>query len=169
MTLKRQYTIIVDTRERKPLLFPASIAMLDPSSPPHSPKVARVSLTTIKRKLDTGDYALLGYEEDVLVERKGSLREISKNCFHFKDRPRFIRCIERLRDSCKRPYVLLEGSPLEMLRPTKEVPKPYFSVDSLLRILTEYQIGFWFMPANTSAHKRAAGEWLARTLINGVI
>jgi ERCC4-type nuclease len=167
--MKLDWILIQDTREKKPLLFPKTLSMWDPATPAEKPRTARINLHIVKEKLDTADYALQGHENNTLIERKGSLREITKNCFHYKDRQRFLDCVKRLRDSCDNPILLLEGSPALMLKPTKEVTKPYFSVDSLLRILMEYKIGFWFIPSSTIAQRRSAGEWTARALINGVL
>ena len=167
--MQRDWVIIQDTREKKPLLFPKTLAMWDPATSADRPRNIRVNLHVIREKLDTADYALQGHDKSTLIERKGSLREITKNCFHFKDRQRFLDCIKRLRDSCDNPILLLEGTPTLMLKPTKEVPKPHFSVDALLRILMEYKIGFWFIPSTTIANRRAAGEWTARALINGAL
>ena len=167
--MRRDWVITQDTREKKPLLFPRTLSFLDPSHCPTKMRAIRVNIHTVKKKLDTADYALDGDLTGTLIERKGSLREIAKNCLHFKDRQRFIHCLERLSGECENPIILLEGSPLTMLRPVEGVPKPYLAVDALLRLIKEYNIGILFLQSGSMAHRRAAGEWAARTLINGAI
>lgn len=62
--------IIIDTRERKPYIF---------------------GLKSIKKGLKTGDYSLEGYEDRIVVERKG--RADIESCWH---KARFKRELERL-------------------------------------------------------------------------
>ena len=64
--------IIVDTREQKPYKF---------------------SIPTVKRGLSSGDYSIVGYEEDITVERK-SLPDLVRCCG--RDRSRFMDQCNRL-------------------------------------------------------------------------
>lgn len=48
---KRSYTIVIDTREKKPIVFPEFI-------------------NTVKKALNPGDYSILGYENRIAIERK---------------------------------------------------------------------------------------------------
>lgn len=63
--------IVVDTREQKPFKF---------------------SVPTVKKGLTSGDYSIVGYEDDITVERK-SLPDLVRCCG--RDRSRFM-------DQCRR-------------------------------------------------------------------
>jgi hypothetical protein len=112
--------------------------------------------------MKTGDYALDGGA--AVVERKGSLDEITQNLLTPDGRRRFAECCRRLRDETARPLLLLEGlvgTPI--IKPGK--PHPGLAIDSLMRILQEYAIGLMVLPTSTAGQRRAAGEWAARWLI----
>ena len=167
--MDRDYTLIIDTREKQPLIFPANLRVLSGASSPHLARTNLVRLHSKKEKLDTGDYLLRGYETVTMNERKGSLREVATNCLNKNDRKRFIACLERMKDACSEPILLLEGTPLETLRKSKHVPEPGAAVDALMRLLTEYEINLLLLPTSSSAQRLATGEWAARLLINGAI
>lgn len=57
----------------------------------------------IHKKLETGDYSLLGFEDTIAIERKRSVTEIATNAFE----ARFKRCIERL-SQIKHAYIICE-------------------------------------------------------------
>ena len=139
--MKKEWTIIQDTRERKPLKFPANLKMLDDRFPAHN----------------------------TIIERKGSLREIAKNCLNEKDRVRFIKALVKLKDACEHPILMLEGTPLEMERPCPNVPYPACAIDGLMRLIREYKIELLLLPGTTYSHKRACATWVARLLITGAI
>jgi len=167
--LKKEWTIIQDTREKKPLKFPANLKVLDDSFSPTKQRLITVRLHTIKDKLDAGDYLLQGHESSTIIERKGSLREIAKNCLNEKDRIRFIKSLQKLRNACTHPVLMLEGTPLLMEKPCKNVPHPAAAVDGLLRLLREYSIEMILLPGTTYSHRRACANWVARLLITGAI
>jgi len=60
----QKFTPIIDTREQIPLIFDKKYCN-DP----------------IKKKLDTGDYSIVGLEEIFCIERKKSIEEIAGNIF----------------------------------------------------------------------------------------
>lgn len=64
--------IIVDSREQKPYKF---------------------SIPTVKKALNSGDYSIVGYEDDITVERK-SLPDLVRCCG--RDRARFMNQCNRL-------------------------------------------------------------------------
>jgi len=76
--------IVIDTREQLPYQFPC---------------------TTVRAKLDSGDYSLLGYETRVAVERKRPVELFQ--CFT-TDRARFEREYQRLA-SYERAVLVVEG------------------------------------------------------------
>ena len=167
--MKRSWTILKDTREKKPLIFPATLPCLDDTSPPTSKNSLTVRLTVVDSTLTTGDYALLGHENQVLVERKGCLREVAGNCLTKDGRRRFISQVDRLKEAAVHPYLMLEGSPCELSKPVSNVPKPFLALDALQRILLERRVPLLLLPSNTVAARRALGEWVARLLINGAL
>ena len=167
--MKKEWTIVQDTREKKPLKFPANLKVLDDSAPPHKQRIVTVRLHTVQDKLEAGDYLLRGHEGKTIIERKGSLREIAKNCLNEKDRIRFIKAITKLKEACDQPIVMLEGTPLEMERPCKNVPHPAAAIDAFMRLMKEYKIELILLPGKTYSHRRACANWVARMLINGAI
>lgn len=77
--------IIVDTREQKPYNF---------------------TVPTVKKALVSGDYSIVGYEEDITVERK-SLPDLVRCCG--RDRNRFMDQCKRLLDVKHRLLVVEAG------------------------------------------------------------
>ena len=160
--MKREYTILIDEREKKPLTFPEYIVCLDPTRDACHQSGITVRLRTQKRTMKTGDYRIDGHAS--VVERKGSIDEIAQNLLTPDGRRRFADCCRRLRDETARPLLLLEGlvgTPI--IKPGK--PHPGLAIDSLMRILQEYAIGLIVLPTSTAGQRRAAGEWAARWLI----
>tara|TARA_R110002110_G_scaffold70466_1_gene189038 strand:+ start:199 stop:717 length:519 start_codon:yes stop_codon:yes gene_type:complete len=167
--MKKEWTIIQDTREQKPLMFPANLKVLDDRYPPQKQRMITVRLHTVVEKVEAGDYLLRGYEDRTIIERKGSLREIAKNCLNEKDRIRFIKSLIKLKNASDRPIVMLEGTPLEMEKPCPNVPHPAAAIDGLMRLLKEHSIELILLPGKTYSHRRACANWVARLLITGAI
>ena len=78
------YTVIKDTREQDGYTFEK-----------FNGRYASCN-GMIVRKLDTGDYSLLGLEDKVCIERKGRVSELAINLG--KDKHRFMREIERMKE-----------------------------------------------------------------------
>ena len=148
-------------------MFPSTLCFLDDQLPPTKLKSTTVRVQVVEATMKTGDYALMGHESDVLVERKGSLREVAGNCLTKDGRRRFIAQVDRLREECKKPYLMLEGTPQDLLKPCRNVPKPFLALDAFQRILMERGVPILLLPGNTVSARRALGEWVARLLING--
>ncbi len=85
--MRKKYTIVQDTRERKPFMFRSSASCKGIE----------------KEALPTGDYTLRGYEDIFVIERKGRISEWAQNVID----DRFYRELNRLSEF-KHPYVLLE-------------------------------------------------------------
>ena len=154
-------SISVDTREKRPLVFPAHLPVLQghPSCR-HSTRIVPVAVD--RRTLETGDYA--STSSPIVVERKGSLQEIQENCLG-TDRPRFLRALDRLA-STPHPILLLEGTPADLLTSTQRTPNPHFAVDAFLRDVYERGIRLLILPTKTLEQRRAAGELVARIFWN---
>ena len=142
---------------------------LDDKAPVSRRKEATIRIHSVNHKMDTGDYALQGYENVVLIERKGSLSEIAGYCLTKDGRRRFISQIDRLKESASVPYVLLEGTPQDLKKPTVYVPKPHLALDAFQRILMEREVPLLLLPSTTLSARRGMGEWVARLLINGAL
>jgi ERCC4-type nuclease len=167
--MKMEWTIIQDTREKKPLKFPANLKVLNDNFPPPKQRMVTVRLHTLQEKLEAGDYLLQGYEGNTIIERKGSLREIAKNCLNEKDRTRFVKALKKLSEACEHPILMLEGTPLQMERPSKHVPNPGVAIDALMRLIREYNVELMLLPGTTYSHRRACAIWVARLLIAGAV
>ena len=74
MKIPHEITILVDSREKCPLLFPAILRYADQGGTIHA-----VHLKTARAALEVGDYCIQGYPLCGVVERKGSVREVCSN------------------------------------------------------------------------------------------
>ena len=143
--------------------------MLNDDKPAWHRRSCTVRLRVEKHPLKTGDYCLLGHEKTALIERKGSLREVAGYCLTKDGCRRFTSQVDRLKDEAALPYLLLEGTPMDLLRPTLHVEKPGLAMDSFQRILYEKGVPLILLPAATTSARKAVGEWVARLLINGAL
>lgn len=88
----KQFTVITDTREQRPLEF-------------DSEYIERVTV----KKLDTGDYSIEGLEDILCIERKNSINEFYSSC----SEARFERELERMK-TYKYRFLVLECSLAEV-------------------------------------------------------
>lgn len=114
------YTIIIDTREQLPFSF---------------------STATVRQKLDSADYAILGYEERFVIERKRNTQEIAQNVIQ----DRFYAELERL-EQIENPFIICEFDLIDVMNYPKSsgMPPRYWansklSADFLLKRLLEIQ------------------------------
>lgn len=105
----------------------------------------------------------------VCVERKKDLREIYTNCLNPKARTRFVNELARMYANYKRRILFIEATPYDLLKSDKYVEEPSLVVDAFQRLLIEYGVDLHMMPTKTQPQRRAAGEWVARSLINGAL
>jgi hypothetical protein len=174
--LKKAYTIIQDTRERQPLIFPSHLVVSSSGT-----RRATVTITVVEKQILTGDYLVDGFEDCCVVERKKNLDEIAANCGFTcpagelkyqpssRKRHNFIAELERLRKDCKYPVLFFEGSPIDLLNSTSRIPTPEPVIHSFLDLMMRYNMGVHFAPMATLAQRRRAGEWAAHLLIQGAI
>lgn len=175
--MQRSYTIIQDTNEKKPLLFPSSLVTLNDHTLATSTHPSIVIKLSIKKQrlgkahpeVTRGDYYLEGYPSRIIIERKGNLREIANNLTKPRSRRNFIAELDYLQTRCKWPIILLEGTPSYYLTPTKEVPIPQVALASLLRLCLERRIWLHFVPKGDAKSRLAAGTWAAQMLIAGAV
>jgi len=104
----RSITILIDNREKNPLLFPNTLTVYRANRP------YTIILNQESRHLSAGDYTLKDYPL-VGVERKASFTELAQN-FCTRDWPRQQRALHRLTETYSYPLLLLEVSPATLLR-----------------------------------------------------
>ena len=97
---------------------------------------------TETRTLPTGDYTIEGYEQEIVIERKGCVAEIAMNIFE----PRFERELDRL-ESYNYPFLLMEFDLADVIRFPEGSSIPKYKWSSIkvkpfliLKKLTEYQL-----------------------------
>lgn len=160
--MSRTATVLIDSREKKPLAFPAHLVVLDRSRPSTAGKSLTLTVRTQSQTLKTGDYRLVGGTS--AIERKGSFEEIAGNCLTVDGRRRFADCCRRLRDDCKTACLLFEGWIRDFeVRPG--LSHPGVATDALLDIIGEHGLPLMLLPLSTVGQRRAAGEWALRWLL----
>jgi ERCC4-type nuclease len=124
------FDVIVDTREQTPWTF-ASSTVID---------------NIVHRKLDTGDYSVVGFEDVLCIERKKSVAEIATNITE----DRFKRAMERMAQF-KYKFLLLEfsyyqidqypeGSNIPKWKQSKTVVTGAFIMRRLVEIQVQHDI-----------------------------
>ena len=155
-------TILIDSRERIPLLFPKSVKW-------HPDRSGKSHLILVKEKVVTlpaGDYTLEGYDDESVVERKGSVREVLGNLFT-KDRRRSVAAFQRLIEACEHPYLLLDFSLSEMFTVTEHVPNPMLVLDTLLADAGNLGVTLlWGGNCKPATSRRRLGEVVLRLLLS---
>lgn len=142
----------VDTREKRPLLFPKTVKLWFREKP----KILTVE--TEKTKLDAGDYRLKDFPNLCVVERKGSIRELYKNFFNTTDSRRQASAFGRLSKDSRYPYLLVQAATSELLSQSKHVPEPEHLLQRLTATLANYGLHMLVVPrTNTSASRRITG------------
>lgn len=167
--MRLEWTILVDTREQKPLPFPAYLPIFDPASSPASPRLTTVRLLTKKQKLDTGDYCLESHPTIGIIERKADLSELHGNLCTKDGLARFFAELHRLR-GFRNPCLLLESTDPAGRR---GVPIPGFTPsavrDLLLINCVSRGLPLYTFNVSTSAHRVKCAEWAASFLIMSAI
>lgn len=156
----KDYILKVDNREKRPLTFPTHLVVAGRTGP------ETVRLHQQSATLSAGDYCLSGFENRVLIERKGSIMEIASNVMG-SDRPRFLKALDKLAAACSHPHVLVEGIPSELLRESKRVPNPHHAISLFQKFLFERNIQLIFLPSGTILNRQMVGSWAAHLLITG--
>lgn len=148
---QRALTIVADTREQNPLIFPR-LLVID--------GVGRL-LTVARKTMQTGDYTIEGYEAECCVERKATLSEIANNLLT-ADRNRALTALQRLA-AIPHPLLVVEQGPGALIRPSKYAPNPAEALDALMRVLANLHIPLWLIGNCTlPASRRNAGELIVR-------
>lgn len=152
--MAKTITILQDTREKKPLMFPETVKL----------RGRRYSVKVKKARLDAGDYKLEG-SDDVIVERKASIRELHQNLATY-DKRRMKKALNKLTKAAKRPILFVEGTLSELFQESKYCPDPPTIVQKLFDECTARGIPVWFVGRCAyPAKRRKAGELVLRALL----
>jgi len=144
---EKKFTIIVDTRDKKDHRWTFEDF--------NDEEFVGIEI----KKLDIGDYSVLGMEDVFAIERKKSISEIINN-IATKDKHRFKRELANLKEY-KYPYIICEFTIDELLHGSRfSQVSPYYILSVLLEIEVELGIPIHF------AGKKA--EVLAYRLIRKV-
>lgn len=141
-------TIIIDTREKK----------ID-----HITKFFLQNNIPFKRqKLEFGDYAIEGYENILVIERKAHIDEISLN--FFKNRSRFERELQKALDNKTKLKIIIEAnSLLDVVQGNyRSKVKPQSFVGTLKTFEYRYNTSFDFVSSSNS------GYWIYINLFYGI-
>jgi len=139
--INSDFKIIIDTREQCPWEFPEH--------------------ATSKRKLDTGDYSLEGFENILCIERKKNIAEIANNITE----SRFVDVIDRM-SKFKFAFLLIECNYDSLMHYPigSDVPKkmwnkikisPGFILKNLMELSVKYNIHIMFCGCPSWAEKTA--------------
>lgn len=167
--MRRSWTILMDEREKLPLIFPATITMLNHSARPNRRLPIKVAITVERTCLRTGDYLLKEAPTRIIIERKGHLGEIATNCLTEQGRRRFVNECGRLRDECVHPILLIEGTHAQLIREWTAEESPWIAIDAVQRLCLEHGIEIITLPSTAMNHKRSTGEYVAHLLVNGAL
>lgn len=160
--IPKALTVLVDDREKYPVQFPANFRWHNASH------AYLIKVHTKRVRLPTGDYALKGYEKYVLVERKGSMRELHNNLCT-KDVVRFTACLHRMRKECARPILYVDLPLATVFRAGEYVPNPEMVVDKFFQRAVEFETWpLWVSTPKTLGGAQRAGELLIRTMWTAV-
>lgn len=125
-------------------------------------------LGTSSATLATGDYTIEGYEEDLIIERKGSIGEFANNLCQ----KRFMRELDRL-EEFKWPFLLLEFELNDLIQYPKNMPRNVQKTTRvhgfmLLRKLVEIQLLYKTKIVFVGKHGRdVASSIFKRAIENG--
>ena len=159
-------TVVVDTREKTPLLFPNYFWHY--SYVGQRPR--KIGITAVKKALPEGDYLLKDWELDdgkhpAIVERKGSWGEIHQNLLT-QDRERAAKAFRRLCEATDHPYLLIEERFSACWKAKDHIPNPEMVMDRLMNEVAARNLRLIWLPGlNTVKIRRRAGEAVVRILL----
>jgi len=158
----RRVTVQVDTREKYPILFPASLRVWRGDT-------AHVVEIDVERTcLATGDYRLKEAPDVCIVERKGSPWELAKNLLDAKDHTRQMRAFGRLVEECDHPYLLVEATPGDFFNGSPPGVDPDNLLQRLFGLVGSLgRLSMLVVPkTNSSATRRSTGRLVANLLVS---
>ena len=160
--MPNSFTVLIDSREQRPLLFPAYARIHNGTA------TKMVALKTEVVALATGDYCIKGHENIAVVERKASAAELYKN-FCTSDARRAAKAFGKL-SRAKYPYLLLEISPSELITETRLCPDPSAVVMRLGLLLKKHRLHVLMTGHGGSvSHRRIVGGFLVSLMLGHIL
>lgn len=162
----------MDDREKIPLKFPEVLTIANPNG---NRTNLQVRLKVMTQRMKTADYVLDG--EDALVvtntvapvgaviERKHSIDELKGNLSAAKKK-NFIGVLDRMAEAWKYPFLLYDMGIPSLFKPTRHTKDPGPVFDRVQRLCMQRGVQFAVIPTPPKS-RIYAGEYVARTLING--
>lgn len=175
----KEFRIVQDSREKKPLPFPRSLELLSYTASPCKQIPVRVNIQVISTTLQAADYILddhptnaylgVGASTACIIERKYSLDELHTNIFNRKRRASFIRCLDRMAEGWNFPLLLLEGTLSSLYNNTRPEVHGGLVMDEVMRLCLSRGVGLQIAEGNTQSKRRKIAEHAARFLFNGAL
>jgi hypothetical protein len=160
-------TVLIDVREKPThrLQFPAWINL----HPDRSKEVWPVQVKTKDVVLPAGDYTIEGWDHQIVVETKRSLRELFNNvCTADWERER--KAIVRLANSCLHPYLIMEMTPSELLRESTHVEDPALVLDRWMQLVARFDLKVMFCGGSRDKRpRRNLGEMVLRLMLSHML
>ena len=158
--IPNQITVLIDSREKRPLLFPSWIEWYGD----RTLESRQIQVLTKVSRMESGDYTIEGYDKVCIIETKRSLRELHGNvCTEW---PRVAKALSKLSKACKYPYVVWEMSTSDLLRASKHVPDPVLIMDRWMQALTRLDLRLMWVGAHSlPGPRRKLGEQLVRLIL----
>lgn len=163
--LPRELTVLVDNREKYPVLFPKTLVCWELG------KRHMINITAKIAKLDAGDYLLEGYETLCIIERKGSASEVITNLFT-KDQTRQAKSFAKLKNACDHPTIMLEMTPAQLATKSKHMPDVDGSIllSKLMAVIALNKFHLLWLPWGRGTLERTRlGEVILHQLIGHVL
>lgn len=158
--------MLIDTREKIPILFPATLRYYTSLS---DRSHHLVHVRTTRRKLRTGDYYLDGHRSVTIWERKAGAEEIHNNILG-KQRKRFLESLDRLQAATRHPYLLIDSSPAQMLRHSEWATNPTLVINALYRECVTRGIAVWWIGnAGARSTRIAMGTVLLHAMLTHIV
>jgi len=156
-------TVDVDSRERCPIKFPATLKIVHPERPR---KQILIKVKTRKIALPYGDYRLAKYPDCCVIERKAGQRELYKNIFNPRDAVRQAKSFRKL-SQCEFPYLLIELTPAEILQQNPHIPDTEILLNRLGMVFAKYGFHILWIPWRSRKRTRRGqlGTFLAHLML----
>ena len=149
----------VDSREVKPLRFPASVRIGQRT----------YQIKTTVRRMETADYCNAEHPTDILVERKNGVEEIGGNLLIPAKLKNFEKQLVRMRDGCSRPFLAYECNPNAFLKPVRlrngKETHGRVILQRLFEACLDHGVSPVALPYSGASAKLHAGEFVARLLL----
>lgn len=140
-TIEAPFTVLIDTREKKPYSFRRMT----------TGKQLSVRVKTQKAYLETGDYSIAEYENGCCIERK-SVSDLVQTVAQHRDR--FVRELERLSE-IEHSFILVEGewATVQLWCAQNSMLSPRSLDSSILTWSMRYRPRWIFRPTRATAQK----------------